>query len=299
MKKFIFITLLLIAILCTACNTPQLPPSDTTDNNDNTTAIDVTTEVLESTTGIEDTTAADVTTDKPDETTEATETTTAPIDIILDAPVTLDEALTKLTLFQEEAQELSDYINQLILEGYDLGDPSLYAAQKAHFEAQYAYGFYLSYWNAWSQEFPVACQIWQFLRQTCGYSEAVSAGILGNMMIECSDKNLDLSWNIYNKAQTHYGICQWSKEYYPEIQLASLEAQLDFLASTIEYEINTFADNYKKSFSYNEFLKITQETDAALAFAKCYERCGTGSYADRQACATTALDYFTKQMYYG
>ena len=230
---------------------------------------------------------------------ETTEHTIETITIELEAPTTIDEALTKLYFFKSQERTISDYINNLILSGYGLNDTIMIEAQKDHYIAQYSYGFYVTYWNEWSAKYATACTVWKYLRQTCGYSEAVAAGILGNMMVECADKNLDLNWNIYNKSKTHYGICQWSKKYYPEIQLASLEKQLDFLAATIEEEINTFANNYKKKFSYTKFIALTNEKDVALAFAKCYERCGTGSYSNRQNFATIALNYFTKEVHNG
>ena len=42
----------------------------------------------------------------------------------------------------------------------------------------------------------------------------------------------------------------------------------------------------------NDFLNMTSITDAALAFAKCYERCASGSYTVRQNNAITAYNYF-------
>jgi hypothetical protein len=38
---------------------------------------------------------------------------------------------------------------------------------------------------------------------------------------------------------------------------------------------------------------MQDEKEAALYFAKYYERCGSGSYSVRQSNATKALDYFT------
>lgn len=73
---------------------------------------------------------------------------------------------------------------------------------------------------------------------------------------------------------------------------ASLEEQCDYLRDTIEYEFDTFGYVYKRNFDYNSFLDLTDIKSAALAFAKCYERCGSGSYYTRQQNAIAAYNYF-------
>ena len=42
------------------------------------------------------------------------------------------------------------------------------------------------------------------------------------------------------------------------------------------------------------FLNLESERDAALMFAKCYERCAVSGYWMRQDCAERALKYFTE-----
>lgn len=138
-------------------------------------------------------------------------------------------------------------------------------------------------------EFPEATYVWNYLHDL-GYSDSISAAIIGNMMVECGGYTLDLQTTIESK--THYGICQWSKKYYPDVIDCSLESQCDFLRDTIQDEINTFGSKYLTGFNYKNFLEMTNERDAALAFAKSYERCGSGSYELRQDCAEIALEYF-------
>jgi hypothetical protein len=142
------------------------------------------------------------------------------------------------------------------------------------------------------EEYPAATTVWNYLTQTLGYSDAVAAGILGNMMAEVGGQTLALQPSIYGHSSNgYYGICQWSLRYYPSVNGASLEGQLDLLASTIEAEFNEFG--FVSGYSYEEFLQITDEKAAALAFAKTYERCGSGSYSVRQKNATKALEYYT------
>lgn len=151
----------------------------------------------------------------------------------------------------------------------------------------------LSYplWDARMAEYPVATSIWLYLKQL-GYNDYVCAGIMGNIMAEVGGQTLNIQHTLYSPGNGFYGMCQWSKKYYPEIHGADLETQCNFLRDTIEYEINTFGYAYKRNFDYSAFLALTNERDAALAFAKTYERCGTGSYSTRQRNAEIAYEYF-------
>ena len=138
-------------------------------------------------------------------------------------------------------------------------------------------------------EYPVASEIWWTLKDY-GYNDYVCAGILGNMTVEAGGHTLDIQPTISTKY--YYGICQWSRKYCPEVWRASLQAQCEYLRDTIEQEFRVFGYLYKKKFTYQDFLNLTDERAAALAFAKCYERCSSGGYKRRQDCATKAYEYF-------
>lgn len=145
-------------------------------------------------------------------------------------------------------------------------------------------------WAPKMAEYPVATKVWRFLKDK-GYNDAVSAGILGNMMTEAGGQTLNLNVNAYN-VQGFYGLCQWNMGY-SEVWWTGLDEQLNFLEDSIEYEFNTFGSNYRKNFNYESFKNMTNEQDAALAFAKAYERCGSSCYSIRQQNASKALRYFT------
>lgn len=141
----------------------------------------------------------------------------------------------------------------------------------------------------WKEEYPIATEIWLYLDNK-GYNDYVKAGILGNMMAEAGGQTLDIQVDAYSPG--YYGICQWSLKYYPQAKNTDLNTQLDILLSTIEYEFNTFGKLYKKGFNYNTFVTMLDEKEAALAFAKSYERCASGSYSVRKKNATKAYNYF-------
>ena len=147
-------------------------------------------------------------------------------------------------------------------------------------------------WDERKTEYPVATEIWLYLN-SLGYSDYVCAGILGNMMAEAGGQTLNIKPEIYNSTKSYYGICQWSKKYYPNVQGVSLQEQLVFLNSNIKYEIDTYGRIYKSNFKFHDFLNLTCEKEVALVFAKSYERCDSRYYSIRQENATKALKYFT------
>lgn len=56
-------------------------------------------------------------------------------------------------------------------------------------------------------------RVWDYLR-SLGYSEAATAGILGNMMAECGGQTLDLDPFIIGYTPGFsYGLCQWTANF--------------------------------------------------------------------------------------
>lgn len=147
-------------------------------------------------------------------------------------------------------------------------------------------------WVVRAEEYPVATYVWQFL-DDAGYNDYVIAGIIGNMMVECGGHTLALKPYIYS-TDGYYGLCQWSRGYQDRVGDTDTEYQCQFLLDTIVYEIDTYGHLYKRGFDYSSFISLTNEKDAALAFARSYERCGFISYGARRACATTAYNYFVE-----
>lgn len=146
-------------------------------------------------------------------------------------------------------------------------------------------------WIARMEEYPVATTIWLYLKDL-GYSDYVCAGILGNIMAEVGGQTLKIQYELYDKSGKYYGICQWSNAYYPQVHGTTLDYQLNFLRDTIQKEFKIFGYIYQNGFTYDKFLQLTDEEAAAMAFAKVYERCGSGSYSVRQKNAKKAYNYF-------
>ena len=128
--------------------------------------------------------------------------------------------------------------------------------------------------------------VWNALRAK-GLNEYVCAGIMGNIMAEVGGQTLDISkWPKYSQG-TYYGICQWSG--------GRKQRLLNNFGTTLEDQIRFLSvELFEVIPQNNSFYNMQDEKEAALYFAKYYERCGSGSYSVRQKNATKALQYFTK-----
>lgn len=140
-------------------------------------------------------------------------------------------------------------------------------------------------------EYSEACKVWYYLKNL-GYNNYVCAGIMGNIMAECGGQTLNIQPYIYDSTRNYYGICQWSLKCCPSVKDKSLNEQLKYLSSTIENEFNIFGKRYKENFNYKDFISLQDEQEAALAFAKSYEKCSSKYYLIRQKNAKVAYNYF-------
>ena len=244
------------------------------------------------------------------------ETATFPIDtestkpeeavIVLDTmefkrvePTTYDEAISLL----EKAiarQELTETIYQGFLTlGYADDHPAVVLAKTNIENATIEVEYYQKQFEIWEEKHkweermeqnPVATQVWLYMTNELGYSDHVAAGIIGNMMGECGGLTLNLQWWRYNSTN-HYGLCQWSPIYYPQMQGATLQQQLEFLGTSIPETFNGWAGK-KYKINYEEFLALTDCKEVAKYFNYVYERPG-GYDSRRGEWAQEAYDYFT------
>lgn len=210
----------------------------------------------------------------------------------------LDSKIKELQVAQTEAHELAESARTL---GWPEESDPIQMAKAEWANAQLAINAYRTKYNqkyeeseqkVWDQravEYPAATEIWLYMKDL-GWNDYVCAGIMGNLMAEVGGQTLDIQYWLTGNG--YYGMCQWNKAYRSGVWGADLAGQCNFLRDTIEYELDTFGYAYKKGFNYDSFLALSNERDVALAFAKCYERCGSGTYTIRQNNAEKAYDYF-------
>ena len=149
-------------------------------------------------------------------------------------------------------------------------------------------------WMHREAEYPIATELWLTMKGY-GWSDAACAGIMGNIMREVGGDTLEyIQPDLYGSSGYHYGICQWSKSYYPDIfptndWAPTAHEQLEFL----RYTINHYNGN---GFSYGfteDYLKTaTDYEEVAKVFCNGYER-PNESPARRQRNAEKAYKYFT------
>lgn len=230
----------------------------------------------------------------------STETTEPTQEDLIDDPILYSEVGYQVPVSYEEAMNQVEVLHTYIEELETASSSELYSedaiiamkfeAERLH-ECLKLYESDIDRFCRWMEEYPVATDVWFYLRKQ-GLSESVVAGIIGNMMIETGGQTLKLRPKVYSSSGGFYGLCQWSMKYYPKARDLDTYGQLEFLLSTIKREFDKYGFVYKKNFTYEDFLSLESPKDVALAFAKVYERCGSGSYNARKKCAQVAYNYF-------
>ena len=206
--------------------------------------------------------------------------------------------IVEIELMMKECEQRKTAASQIIQAAlkcnYNKDHPVILLAQKEWDAAQKTYNKYKELYNKYKREeqfseYPVATEVWIYLKEKMQYSDVICAAILGNMMAEVGGGTLDLNWKLGTE---FYGLCQWYYEYYPEVQGKDVQGQLEVLKNTIEYEFNWAGSKYQKGFKYKNFVEMTDVREAALAFAMSYERCAAKYFYIRCDYAEIAYDYF-------
>lgn len=136
--------------------------------------------------------------------------------------------------------------------------------------------------------YSVAAEVYRKLKKH-GYGDVSIAGILGNMMNECGGNTLALQPYIYEyECGKHYGLCQWSLVYYPQVNGTGVAEQLNLLVETIPNIMSQFGG------SALEFSEITDPSEAGRYFANYYER--GGNTAQRGRNAVNAYDWIKEHI---
>lgn len=148
------------------------------------------------------------------------------------------------------------------------------------------------FWQQSHMQYPVATEVWLLMKEY-GWSDAACAGILGNIMRETGGDTLYIQFDIYNSSRTHYGLCQWSKKYYPDIQpkndwAPSVIEQMNYLRYTINHqrELRVYY-----AFEEDYLIHATDYREVAKKFCDGYERPAENS-TRRENNAEKAWHYF-------
>ena len=108
--------------------------------------------------------------------------------------------------------------------------------------------------------------IWQFLTDEMELSDEASAGIFGNMMVECGSRSFNLQPYVYSPGGYYYGLCQWGTTgHHSSVSGVGLEEQLLYLQASISSEMGEG--------NYTRFCNASTPEEAANIFGQWYERC--------------------------
>lgn len=114
-------------------------------------------------------------------------------------------------------------------------------------------------------EYSTAGHVYELLAKE-GYSDAIIAAILGNMMNEVGGNTLELKPFTYDTSSKYYGLCQWNLKYNADVSGRDIHGQIEYLLGNIEKEMNMFGG------SYDAFMKLDAVEYAGVYFGKYYER---------------------------
>ena len=218
-------------------------------------------------------------------------------------PTTYDEAnnlLDEATKRQETAQMVLDGLIEL---GYEPDHPAIvmaYAelenrtADVAYYQEKQVEWEEIHKWEVRASKYPIATQVWLYMKEEFGWSDTVCAGIIGNMMAECGGCwTQDLDWDV--SSSSGYGMIQWlggRKQQLFNIygSSPSIEDQLNFIKDEL-YGTNGVTKQVTDS-QLNKIMNADSPEDCAYAFACYFERCGEGHRWVRRDYARRAYEYF-------
>lgn len=134
------------------------------------------------------------------------------------------------------------------------------------------------------EEYPVAAEVYEYLRGEMDLSPAVASGILGGMCQECGACSLSLQW--WLSARGFRGLHMWHTGYCPEMATANLQQQLAYLKETLDKNIRFFGGN-------PEYMRAMTDPGAVCSYMYTwYGRGGGLPTQSRLNCAYMVYDYF-------
>ena len=218
-------------------------------------------------------------------------------------PTTYDKAnslLDEATKRQETAQVVLDGLTEL---GYEPDHPAIvmaYAelenrtADVVYYQEKQVEWEEIHKWEVRASEYPIATQVWLYMKEEFGWSDTVCAGIMGNMMAECGGCwTSDLDWDV--NSSSGYGMIQWlggRKQQLFNIygSSPSIEDQLNFMKDEL-YGTNGVTKQVTDS-QFDKIINADNPEDCAYAFACYFERCDEGHRWERRDYARYAYNYF-------
>ena len=151
-------------------------------------------------------------------------------------------------------------------------------------------------WSSKYNQYPTATIAWIYMTEELGWSDAVAAGIMGNMMAECGGQTLKLHWD--SNGESGYGLIQWIgarriliKEKYGEFP--TVTEQIEFVKDEL-YGTNGVTQQVTDQ-QRELILNANSPEQCAVEFAKWFERPLSTDYSVRKSNAAKAYAYFCEE----
>ena len=218
-------------------------------------------------------------------------------------PTTYDEANASLEKAIARQETTNTVYQGLITLGYADDHPAVVMAKTdienadadvAYYQEQFEIWEEKHKWEVRASEYPVATQVWLYMKNELGYSDIVCAGIMGNMMAECGGCwTSDLDWDV--SSSSGFGMIQWlggrkSQLFSIYGNTPSIEDQLNFMHDEL-YGTDGVTWQVTQS-QLDKIMGAETPEECAYAFACYFERCGEGHRAPRRGYARRAYEYF-------
>lgn len=242
--------------------------------------------------------------DIPSETTPVEEV------VILDAvevervdPTSYDHANTLLEEAESRLETAQAVLDGLTTLGYEPDHPAVVLAHTevdnstsdlAYYQEKMVEWEEIHKWEVRKAEYPAATEAWLIMSEEFGWSDAVCAGIIGNLMAECGGCwTQDLDWQINTKHGM--GMVQWIGGRRNQLvalygENPTVRDQMMFMRDEL-YGLNGVTKQVTES-QLNEIMNASSPEECAYAFASYYERCASQHRAPRKGYARTAYEYF-------
>ena len=171
---------------------------------------------------------------------------------------------TTYTQTQRNKQLAHEIAEMVRAEGHGEDHPIILAAQE-WWQEEDAKEFEVIEYTTMEQraKYPVACAVWQMLRDA-GLSEVSASAIIGNGMAESGGHTLDL--NLYQLVDGFYGIWAMSVVYFPDVVGKGVPGQVEALLDSLDSNMAVAGGSEK------EFRSITDVRQAAKYFSDKWER---------------------------
>lgn len=151
-------------------------------------------------------------------------------------------------------------------------------------------------WSSKYNQYPAATIAWIYMTEELKWSDAVAAGILGNMMAECGGQTLALDWD--SNGSSGYGLIQWIGARRASIkakygELPTVVEQIEFVKDEL-YGTNGVTQQVSNQ-QRELILNAATPEQCASKFARWFERPASSDYSVRRSNAARAYAYFCEE----